>query len=399
MRFPEFVVFIASCMALNALAIDVMLPALPVLGAELGLADSNGSQAVIVAYLLGFGLSQIFYGPLSDRFGRRPVLLVGLVVFAAAGVLSVLTHSFGTLLGARLIQGVGAGATRVVAVSLVRDTYSGAQMGRVMSLAMAVFMIVPIIAPSMGQAILLVAPWRWVFGALVAAGAGLLLWTLLRLEETLPVECQRSIAPRAILGAVRTIITTRLSAGYMLAMALVMGTHMGFITSAPQIFLDVFDAGTSFTLLFALIALALSVAAVLNARIVHRFGMRRLALVALVALVAVNMVHLGLAATGRLGLPLFVALQAGSMFLFGFVASNLNTLAMEPLGHVAGTASSMIGSFTTSLGAALGFGIGQFFDGSVVPLVSAYVVLGLLALGTTYLTERPSTLPRAPDSA
>jgi DHA1 family bicyclomycin/chloramphenicol resistance-like MFS transporter len=393
MRFPEFVTFIAACMALNALAIDVMLPALPLLTADFGLTDPNQAQAVIFTYLIGMGGSQLFYGPLSDRYGRRPVLIGGLAVFALAGLLSALTTSFSTLLAARLLQGIGAGAPRVVAVSLARDTYSGAQMGRVMSLAMMVFMAVPILAPSVGQLIMLVAPWRWAFGALVLAGTGVLAWTLLRLQESLPEARRQPISPRAVLAAFRTTVTTRVAAGYMLALGMVVGAHMGFITSAQQIFVDVFDAGRSFTLLFALVAIFMSVAAFTNSRLVHRVGMRRLALYGLTALVALNLLHVALALGGLVNLPVFVLMQAGSMFVFGFLAANLNTMAMEPLGHIAGTASSAIGFFTTCCGALIGFGIGQLFDGSVLPLTASYVVLGLLALGVVLVTERPLEQP------
>lgn len=389
MGFAEFVGFIAACMALNALAIDVMLPALPMLYADFSLTDPNQAQAVIGVYLLGVGASQLVYGPLSDRYGRRPVLIGGLIVFAVAGMLSSLTDSFATLLAARLLQGIGAGAPRVIAVSLARDKYSGAQMGKVMSLAMMVFMAVPILAPAMGQLILLVAPWRWAFGALVIAGAAVLTWTLLRLQESLPEEHRRAISPRAIIGAYRITLTTRTSVGYMLALGLVVGGHMSFITSAQQIFVDVFDAGRSFTLLFAAVAIAMAVAAFTNSRLVHRFGMRKLSLVGLMMLVLLNVIHLGLALSGNETLLAFMLLQGGSVFVFGFLASNLNTLAMEPLGHVAGTASSMIGFFSTVAGALIGLLVGHLFNGSVSPLVGAYVVLGSLALVTVFYTERP----------
>ena len=392
MGFTEFVGFIAACMALNALAIDVMLPALPMLNADFGLADPNHAQMVIAIYLLGMGCSQLFYGPLSDRYGRRPVLIGGLLVFVIAGLLSSITTSFGTLLAARLLQGFGAGAPRVIAVSLARDTYSGAQMGRVMSLAMMVFMAVPILAPSLGQLILMVAPWRWTFGALVVASGAVLAWTMLRMQESLPAERRRAISARAIYEGYRITVSSRAAVGYMLAMGLVMGAHMGFITSAQQIFVDVFGVGRSFTLLFALIALAMSVAAFANSRLVHRVGMRRLIVIGLSFLVGLNLIHLALALAGLVSLPVFLLMQAGSMFVFGFLASNLNTLAMEPLGHVAGTASSIIGFVGTACGALIGFAVGQLFDGSVMPLTAAYVVLGAIALA---IVSRTDTSPIA----
>lgn len=387
MYFYELVGFIAACMALNALSIDIMLPALPDLTADFVLQDPNRSQGVIAIYLVGMGLSQLFYGPLSDRFGRRPVLIGGLALLSLAGILSAFTQSFSTLLAARFLQGVGAGAPRVVAFSLARDTYSGPQLGRVLSLAVMLFMAVPILAPSLGQLILLVAPWRWVFGALVLGGSGMLAWTLLRLQETLPVNRRRSISPAAVLESFLITMTTRTAVGYTLALGLVMGAMMGFIISAQRIFMDIFGTGGSFTLLFALIALAMSVAAFTNSRLVMRFGMRRLVIIGLSALIALNTAHLALVWLATESLAVFVLMQAGSMFMFGFLGANLNTLAIEPLGHVAGTGSSAIGFFTTVSGALLGFSIGQLFNGSVVPLTLAYVVLGLAALTIVMLTE------------
>jgi DHA1 family bicyclomycin/chloramphenicol resistance-like MFS transporter len=387
MFFYEFVGFIAACMALNALSIDIMLPALPDLTAEFALQDPNQSQAVIAVYLVGMGLSQLFYGPLSDRFGRRPVLIGGLTLFSLAGLLSAFTQGFSMLLMARFVQGVGAGAPRVVAFSLARDSYSGPQLGRVLSLAVMLFMAAPILAPSLGQLILLVAPWRWVFGALVLGGGILLVWALLRLEETLPVDRRRSISPRAVLESFRIVITTRAAVGYTLALGLVMGSQMGFVISAQRIFMDIFDTGGSFTLLFALVALAMSVAAFTNSRLVLRFGMRHLVVVGLGALILLNAAHLALVWLGTESLTVFMLMQSGSMFIFGFLGANLNTLAIEPLGHVAGTGSSTIGFFTTVCGALLGFGIGQLFNGSVVPLTLAYVVLGLTALTVVALAE------------
>jgi DHA1 family bicyclomycin/chloramphenicol resistance-like MFS transporter len=316
------------------------------------------------------------------------VLIGGLTLFSLAGLLSAFTQGFSMLLLARFVQGVGAGAPRVVAFSLARDSYSGPQLGRVLSLAVMLFMAAPILAPSLGQLILLVAPWRWVFGALVLGGGILLVWALLRLEETLPVERRRSISPRAVLESFRITITTRAAVGYTLALGLVMGSQMGFVISAQRIFMDIFDTGGSFTLLFALVALAMSVAAFTNSRLVLRFGMRHLVVVGLGALILLNTAHLALVWLDTESLTVFMLMQSGSMFIFGFLGANLNTLAIEPLGHVAGTGSSAIGFFTTVCGALLGFGIGQLFDGSVVPLTLAYVVLGLTALTMVVLAER-----------
>ncbi|MFW5834947.1 MAG: multidrug effflux MFS transporter, partial [Pseudomonadota bacterium] len=355
--FREFVAGVAGLMALNALSIDVMLPGLPAIGEALGVDEPNHRQLVLGAYLLAFGGAQLFWGPLGDRFGRRPVLLVGIAIYVAATVVAATAQSFEALLWARFVQGLGVASTRVLALALARDCYGGREMGRVVSLAMMVFMVVPILAPSLGQLILFVAPWRWIFGLLLVGGIAMLLWVALRLPETLPPERRRPLAPARVKEAFVITLTTRVTLGYMLAQGVFFGALFGFITSAQQVMQDVYGVGAWFTVLFALIALALTAASFLNARYVLRIGLRRLTHGALVGCVALSAVHLLLALAGLDPLPVFVAFQAATLFLFGFVAPNANALAMEPLGHVAGTASAVIGTTQTLLGALLGFGL------------------------------------------
>ncbi|MDR3086792.1 MAG: multidrug effflux MFS transporter [Azoarcus sp.] len=391
--FGEFVGFIAACMALNAMSIDIMLPALPLLHADFKLTDPNQAQAVIAFFLFGTGVSQLFYGPFADRFGRRPVIIVGLALFVLAGILSTFADSFATLLLARALQGVGAGAPKVMAVSLARDRYSGVRMAKVMSLAMMIFMIVPVLAPSLGQLVLMLAPdWHWVFALLVLAGVALMAWTITRLPETLAPENRLPLSPRAVYAAYRQTVTTRRSAGYMLALSLIIGAHMGFIYSAQQIFVDVFKAGRSFTVLFAAIALTTGLAAFVNSKLVRRFGMRRLSVSGLVAIVVINVFHLVLDLGGGESLLVFMLLQGASVFTFGILAANLNAMAMEPLGRIAGTASSVIGFVTTVVSAMIGLAIGHMFNGTVVPLIGAYVMLALGALAIAYYTEKPAAL-------
>jgi DHA1 family bicyclomycin/chloramphenicol resistance-like MFS transporter len=391
MVFGEFVAFIAACMALNAMSIDIMLPALPLLHADFQLSDPNQAQAVIAAFMIGTGVSQLFYGPLADRYGRRPVLIAGLILFTFAGVLTTLADSFATLLAARVLQGIGAGSPRVMAVSIARDCYVGAQMAKVMSLAMMVFMIVPVLAPSLGQVVLLVAPsWHWVFALLVVAGVGMLVWTIRKLPETLSPERRLPLSPRAVFSAYRETVTTRRSAAHALALALIVGAHMGFIYSAQQIFVNVFKVGGAFPLLFACIALFTGKAAFVNSRLVHRFGMRRLGMTGLAGIIVVNIFHLGLLIGGKESLIVFMIFQSASVFAFGILAANLNTIAMEPMGHIAGTASSMIGFVSTAGGALIGLVIGHMFNGSVAPLVGAYVALAIGALLIVWFNEKPT---------
>ncbi|RDJ22265.1 MFS transporter [Bosea caraganae] len=388
MGFYPFVSMMAALMATNALAIDAMLPALPQIGAALGITEPNDRQWIITAYLLGFGVSQIIYGTLSDRFGRRPVLMFGLVIYVAASVLASFAGSFQMMMFARVLQGVGAAATRVLAVSIVRDCYSGRDMARVMSLAMIVFLAVPILAPSIGQAILWVAPWRWIFGVLTTFGAVVLLWAALKLPETQHPEDRKPIEFRSIVAAFRVTLTTRISVGYMLAMGFVLGGLFGFINSAQQVFGDVFHALDWFTTIFALIAGCMAVASLVNARIVGRLGMRRVSHGALLGFIGLTGLHAILAASGHEYLWLFAILQGGTMFCFGLLAPNFNAMAMDPLGHVAGTASSVQGFVTTVGGALLGFYIGQHFNGTVVPLTLGFSICGVIALVIVLIAEK-----------
>lgn len=388
MGFGQFVALMAATMAVNALAIDTMLPALPLIGAALGIATENGRQWVVTAYLLGFGVAQIVYGPLADRFGRKPVLLVGLAIYCLASLGAAASVSLGTLVLARVVQGIGAAATRVLAVSIVRDCYSGSQMARVMSLAFIVFLTVPVVAPSIGQLIMQVAPWRWIFLVLAVFSFAVLLWVVLRLPETLHPEDRLTIDPTRVLAAFVVTVTNRVAVGYMLAMTLVLGALFGFINSAQQVFQDVFGAPGLFPAIFALIAVFMAMASLLNARIVERYGARRVSHVALIGFIACGLVHLAVALAGRETLISFTILQAGTMFSFGLVVSNFGSLSMGPLGHVAGTASSVQGFFTTVGGALLGFLVGQHFDGTVVPLMAGFSLYGLLALGVVLVTER-----------
>lgn len=388
MGFRQFVALIALLMAVNALAIDAMLPALPAIGDALAVSTDNQRQWVVTAYLLGFGVSQLAYGPLSDRFGRKPVLLAGLGIFVAFSLAAALASSFVMLLAARVMQGVGSAATRVLSVSIVRDCYAGRQMARVMSLTFIVFLTIPILAPSIGQAILLVLPWPWIFGVFAVFGGSVAIWASLKLPETLHPEDRRPVSVSSILAAVRITLTRRIAVGYMLAQAVAIGGLFGFITSAQQIFVDVFDEEVLFPALFALIAVFMGLSSYLNSRIVERLGTRFVSHSALIAYIAFASLHALVAWAGHETIVSFIALQSCMMFCFGLVGSNFGAMAMEPLGHVAGTASSVQGFVTTISGALIGFLIGQNFDGTVVPLTLGFALCGFAAMVIVLITER-----------
>ncbi|MFK4058296.1 multidrug effflux MFS transporter [Brevundimonas sp. NPDC046655] len=386
--FAEFVCLIAIMMALNALAIDAMLPALPHIGEDLGVVNENTRQWVITAYLLGFGGAQLFYGPLADRFGRRPILFIGIGLYVGFSILAAFAHSFEWLILSRIGMGLGSAATRVLAVSIVRDRYSGRTMARVMSLSFLVFLGVPILAPTVGQLIMLVAPWRWIFGFFALFGGSFLLWAALRLPETLHPEDRMPIKVKRIAGAFGQALSSRIGMGYTLAMTAISGALFAFINSSQQIFFDVFKSPGLFTTVFAMVAGGIALASVLNSRMVERLGSRLIAHTALFGFIGFSLLHAAIAYAGHDSLWVFASLQACKMFCFGFIAGNFGSMAMEPMGHIAGTAASAQGFISTIGGALLGFWIGQHFDGTTVPMTVGFAVLGVVALLLVLAAEK-----------
>jgi DHA1 family bicyclomycin/chloramphenicol resistance-like MFS transporter len=387
-RRREFVAVIAALMALNALAIDAMLPALQEIGAALGEADPNRRPLVLTAYMAGFGLGQLVVGTISDRFGRRPVLLAGLAAYVAAAAACAAAPDFATMLAARVVQGLASAAPRVVALAVVRDCYSGRAMARLMSLAMTVFMAVPVVAPSLGQLVILAAPWRAIFGLLAAFGTAMLLWTALRLPETLPPARRLPLSPTRVAGAFRSVASNRQTVGYGIACGLMFGAMFGFLASAELVFDHVFGLGPWFPAAFAAIAGTIALSSFLNSRLVERFGMRVLSHGATAVFVALSALLLGLALAGLLGFAAFMAVFGAMTCLVGMIFSNMNALAMEPQGHVAGTASSMLGCATTLIAASIGTATGMAFDGTVVPMAAGYLLCGAAALAVVAWTER-----------
>jgi len=388
MGFAEFVVVIATIMSLNPLAMDMMLPALPEIGSAFHIDVANRLQMVLSAFLIGFGVGQFVIGPLSDSFGRRPVLLGGMILYCIASLLAIAAPSFETLLLARALEGLGTAATRVIATSVVRDCYAGRRMASVVSLAMMVFIAVPVVAPSFGQAVMLLTQWRGIFVVLMLYGTLALLWSALRLPETLPVSERRPFAVGAVLDAFRRTLTNRQTLGYALATGGIQGSLFGYVFSSQQVFTGVYRLGHYFPLAFAAIAAAIAVAGFLNARLVGRIGMRVISHGALVGSLVVALITFAAARMDVLPLPLFMALSALMMFSFGLTFANFTALAMEPQRQNAGTASSLYGSITTLLGIGAGTVIGQHFDGTLVPFAGGFLLCTLAALAVVIVTEK-----------
>ena len=376
----EFVVMMAALMASNALAIDAMLPALPAIGEALGLAEDNDRQLVITSYLLGFGVAQLGYGPLADRFGRKGLLVGAMLLYALFGALAGIAGSFTLLLAARFMQGVAAAGTRVLVVAIIRDRFHGSAMAQIMSLVMIIFMVVPVLAPTFGQGVLLIGSWRHIFIGLAVYGLALALWSALRLSETLPREGRRALSAANIGGAVAETMRVRASIGNTVAATLTFGALFAFIGSIQQIVFDVFARPELIGLAFAFIAGPMAASSYANSRLVMGHGSRRLLLAALIAFTLTALLHLTVALTVGETIWSFVAMQALTMACFGLIGANAGALAMAPLGHVAGTASSVQGLITTVGGALIGYAIGQQFDGTTVPMIAGFAGCGALAL-------------------
>ncbi|MBK8082861.1 MAG: multidrug effflux MFS transporter [Devosia sp.] len=384
----EFIGLVAGLMALNALAIDVMLPALPYMGEALGVSQENERQFVVGVYMLGFGLAQLAFGPLTDRYGRRGPLLAGLLVYLLCAFAATFAPDFGVLLALRFVQGMGAAGTRVIATAVVRDRYSGREMAEIMSLTFMVFMAIPIIAPGIGQVILLTGPWQYIFLFMTGLALAITLWAFFRLPETLRPEKRRPLSFGSVVEGFRIVLTNRVALFYGLAGTFLFGAMFGFISASQQIFVEIYGLGPLFPVAFAAMAGLIAVAQFVNSRVVKHFGMRRLSHFAILVYVAFSATWLLLALLGPVPFPLFFGLFLVIQWMFGWAASNMNSLSMEPLGAVAGTAASVFGFTQTVGGALLGTYIGQHFDGTLVPNAMGYVVMGALVLGCILIAER-----------
>jgi DHA1 family bicyclomycin/chloramphenicol resistance-like MFS transporter len=387
--FGEFVALMAMLTALVALSIDMVLPALPAIGASLGVTRANDNQLVLSLLFLGFGVGQLFYGPFSDAAGRKPAAFLGLTVFTAGCSLALLSQTFPMMLAGRLLQGIGVAGPRTMTIALVRDRFEGREMARVMSLVTAVFILVPIIAPALGQAVLGAFGWRAVFVVYLVMGLITSVWFGLRQEETLPPARRIPFSVPRLAAAVRQAVTTRTTVCYTVASGLVFGAFLGYLTSAQQILQEQYALGTRFPLYFAVLAVAIGGASLANAKLVMRYGMRPLSHWALWGIFAVSVVFAAVSAlaAGHPPLLLLMAYLMVSFFGIGLLFGNLTTLAMQPLGAIAGTGSAVVGATSMLISLTLGTVIGQSYDGTVLPLVAGFAVLSLCSIAAAWWAE------------
>ena len=382
LSFVEFVIIISLMMSLTAMSIDAMLPALSHIGSDLNVQNANDRQLVVSVIFVGIAFGQLFFGPLSDKTGRKPTIYLGYAFFVTGALVSATAASFPIMLGGRLLQGFGASAPRAVTLALVRDRYEGRAMARVMSFVMTVFILVPMIAPTLGQGILLFSGWRSIFGGFVLMALITLVWFGLRMPETLAPEDRAPFTLRRILDATLEIVRNRTALGYTVSAGLVSGAFIGYLNSSQQIFQEQYALGELFPLFFGVIAFSIGLASLLNTRLVMRFGMRFLVQQSLVLIVVLSILALGVAllATGQPPLWFLMAYIMMTFFCVGILFGNQNSLAMEPLGHLAGIGAAVVGSLSTLISMPLGTIIGQSYNGTVFPLVIGLGTLSGLSI-------------------
>ena len=376
----ELIAFLAMAMALTALGIDLLLPAFPELREEFGL--EPGSTVVsgfITAYFVGLAGGQLLIGPLADRFGRRPLLRAGIVLYAIAAGLAIVAPSFTMLLVARFIWGVGAAAGRVLAIAIVRDRFVGAAMARTMSLVMAVFVIVPVIAPTIGALLLRVLAWDQLVLLNVGGAALVLLWTT-RLEETLTVEGRRPLRLRAIGSATVRVVRDPITGPLVIAQAVLFGGFASYLSTSEIVYREVFDQEALFPVLFGGMALLMGTATLINGRIVERIGLVRMLRIDLVGYLvgAAALLALALVTGGSPPLLAYLAVLGVLLASHAMIIPNMSARAMEPMGDIAGVASAINGAALIGGGALIGAGIDRAYDGTIRPLAGALVLGGVL---------------------
>lgn len=392
LRFPEFVTMMAMLFATIAFSIDAMLPGIPAIGTELTPDAPNNAQLIVTSFVLGMGIGTLFAGPLSDQLGRRPIVMIGVAIYIVGAVLCFVAPSLDWMLVARVLMGLGAAGPRTVSIAIMRDLYAGREMARVMSFVMTVFILIPAIAPSIGAGLIWLAGWRAIFGAFVLFGAVSGAWFLLRQPETLPPERRHRITPATFGAALAQVLVNRAVVLYTLALSFGFGQMFAFLSTAPQLFHDLFNRGDSFPAWFALVAAFAAMASLTNARLVMRLGMRNLALFAFAAQAGISVLALGLTFALNLGMVaqfiVFMSYMSVLFFMIGLTFGNLNALAMEPLGHIAGFAAAVIGAVSTVLAVVFAVPVGLAYDGTALPLMTSVLVASSLALGLTWFAEK-----------
>jgi DHA1 family bicyclomycin/chloramphenicol resistance-like MFS transporter len=381
---------VAFIISLVALSIDAMLPALPMIAADLNFANPNDSHFIISLLFVGMGFGQMIFGPMSDSTGRKPAIIGGILIFAIGSLVSYFAHSMDDMMIGRFLQGLGASGPRIVSVALVRDRYEGRQMARVMSFVMTIFILVPVFAPAVGQVMLLFSDWRSIFGLFLAMSLSTLIWFGFRQPETLAVEKRTRFSFRQMMRDSKAVALIPVATGYALTMGFLFGAFIGYLSSAQQIFQIQYQLGQMFAVYFGVLAASIGLASLVNAKLVIRFGMRRLSFIAMtmIAVLSTPFCLLVVFFEGHPPLAMLMIYLLAVFFFLGILFGNLNALAMEPLGRIAGLGSALVGSVSTLISVAFGAFIANSYDGTVLPLVMGFAALSIVCLITMHYTER-----------
>ncbi|QDT99460.1 multidrug effflux MFS transporter [Gimesia aquarii] len=379
----------ALMQSLVALSIDAMLPALTEIGQDLGAKKVNDSQLIVTILFLGLAFGQGIYGPLSDTTGRKPAIYLGFSLFLTGCLCSLFSTDLIVMLSGRFLQGLGLAAPRCVIVAIVRDQYEGPAMARVLSFVMTIFIFVPAIAPALGQGILFVAHWRAIFAALLSCGILTLIWFASRLPETLTVDRRIPFTFTRIKQGILEVCSHRVSLGYTISLGLISSAFLGYLSSAQLIFQKQYQLGTMFPLYFAILALCIGSASFLNGRLVMRFGMQNLSRWSKRFSTTISLIFF-LYVISMAGHPPLWSLMLYMMiilFCFGIMYGNLNAMAMEPLGHIAGMGAAVTGAISTLISVPCGILIGHSYNGTVIPVISGFAISGVLIVCVMHWVE------------
>tara|TARA_B100000809_G_scaffold176893_1_gene174363 strand:+ start:1553 stop:2749 length:1197 start_codon:yes stop_codon:yes gene_type:complete len=391
--FKEFVALMAIMIALTALSIDAMLPALTNIGNDLGVTEPNDNQLIISILFLGLAIGQLFYGPLSDNIGRKPAVYFGLFIFGIGCIISMFSKDLTTMLVGRCLQGIGLSGPRVVTIAIIRDLYKGERMAQVMSFVLAVFIAVPAIAPAVGQGVLYIADWRMIFVVLLTLGVIAFIWFYLRQTETLAKEHRLSFSFTNLGQKLKEIITIRSTIAYTLAAGFISSAFVGFLNSSQQVFQIQFGLGERFPLYFAAIALSVGLASFVNGKLVMRYGMQKMVRSAALSIVVISIIFYGLINTVIVNpsLMFFMMYLLSTVFFVGILFGNLNSMAMEPLGHMAGIGAAIVGSVSTFISVPFGTYIGMQYNGTVEPMVMGFLIFGGLTALSIFFAKGKKT--------
>ncbi|MEM1002734.1 MAG: multidrug effflux MFS transporter [Bacteroidota bacterium] len=381
----EFILLMAALMSIVALSIDAVLPALPQIGEHLSITDRVDNQKLITLIFLGLGIGQLIFGPLSDSFGRKPIVYLGFLIFIVASIICLTTKSFEMMLLGRILQGVGLACPRTMTIAMIRDIYNGDYMAKIISIVVMVFILVPVIAPTLGQFLMNAYNWQSIFGVTLAFGVIVMLWFWFRQPETLKPKFK--ITYRLSLYATGTVAFFKIKPTviFTLLSGFITGSFMVYLSSSQQIFENQYGLGKEFPYIFASLAISVGFATFLNSRLVLKYGMMKLVHIAMLGYVLTSILYIVLYANQpNPSVVVLVSFFAVQFFCIGFLFGNLRALAMEPMGHIAGIGSALNGFISTVMAVPIADFIGSFVQDSVIPLFIGFSVCGIISLVLFY---------------